>query len=412
MKIEDYAAPPAVVPFPPRRAVVMPSEPPVARNGLMAGKRGLVMGVANDHSIAWGIAKTLAAQGATLAFTYQGEALGKRVKPLAESVGSNLVRRATSRTSPRSTKCSQALGGEWGALDFLVHAIAFSDKNELKGRYADTTRENFIAHHADLVLLLHRDRPARGRPDAARRLDGDADLWRLDARDAELQRHGRRQGRAGSLRALSRRRFRPAGIRVNAISAGPVRTLAGAGISDARLMFNYPAAARAAAPHRRASRRSAARRSISCPTCPPASPATSISSIPATTSFRCRIPPRSRRSTKPRPPPSRRPPPKTRRSRAARGSEHEIINTSYAGLTRVSMQNVRPCGGPAWIAGSSPAMTRATREDRSAEIRQGRSGRRSSPCSRPPRSHARTSAARRRSHRLRQGRAAGRSNRK
>src|SRR5216684_1882043 len=94
---------------------------------LMHGKRGLIMGVANDHSIAWGIARTLAAHGAELAFTYQGEALGKRVKPLATSVGATFA----------------AVKQEWGSLDFLVHAIAFSDKNELKGRYADTTRENF-----------------------------------------------------------------------------------------------------------------------------------------------------------------------------------------------------------------------------------------------------------------------------
>src|SRR5258708_7165127 len=105
---------------------------------LMKGKRGLIMGVANDHSIAWGIAKTLAAQGAELAFTYHGEALGKRVKPLAEQLGVPLV-----------LPCDildivfEALRAKWGRLDFLVHAIGFTDKNELRGRYADTTRENF-----------------------------------------------------------------------------------------------------------------------------------------------------------------------------------------------------------------------------------------------------------------------------
>ncbi|MGZ8330862.1 MAG: SDR family oxidoreductase, partial [Rhodoplanes sp.] len=122
----------------------MPSEPPVAKNGLMAGKRGLVMGVANDHSIAWGIARTLSGQGATLAFTYQGEALGKRVKPLARSLGSDLVAPCDVEDLGSVDKMFQALGAEWGGLDFLVHAIAFSDKAELKGRYADTTRENFI----------------------------------------------------------------------------------------------------------------------------------------------------------------------------------------------------------------------------------------------------------------------------
>ena len=111
----------------------------------MQGKRGLIMGVANDHSIAWGIAKTLAAHGAELAFTYQGEALGKRVQAARRPRSAPIwCCRATSRTSPRSTRSSPSSAEQWGSLDFLVHAIAFSDKNELKGRYADTTRENFL----------------------------------------------------------------------------------------------------------------------------------------------------------------------------------------------------------------------------------------------------------------------------
>src|SRR6202165_3972260 len=112
-------------------------------NDLMKGKRGLVMGVANDHSIAWGIAKTLAAQGAELAFPYQGEALGKRVKPLAESLGIPLVLPCDVEDIASVDAVFAALRAKWGHLDFLVHAIAFSDKSELKGRYADTTRENF-----------------------------------------------------------------------------------------------------------------------------------------------------------------------------------------------------------------------------------------------------------------------------
>src|SRR3954466_4697452 len=110
---------------------------------LMKGKRGLVMGVANDHSIAWGIARTLAAQGAELAFTYQGDALGKRVKPLAASLGVDLVLPCDVENLGSVDEVFAALREKWGQLDFLVHAIAFSDKNELKGRYADTTRENF-----------------------------------------------------------------------------------------------------------------------------------------------------------------------------------------------------------------------------------------------------------------------------
>src|ERR1700749_3926512 len=110
---------------------------------LMKGKRGLVMGVANDHSIAWGIAKALAAQGAELAFTYQGDALGKRVKPLAEQLGVPLVLPCDVEDIASVDAVFEALRDKWGQLDFLVHAIGFTDKNELRGRYADTTRENF-----------------------------------------------------------------------------------------------------------------------------------------------------------------------------------------------------------------------------------------------------------------------------
>jgi Enoyl-(Acyl carrier protein) reductase len=112
--------------------------------GVMGGKRGLVMGVANDHSIAWGIARMLAREGASLAFTYQGDALGRRVKPLAESVGSTLVLPCDVEQLDTVDAVFSTLAEKWGSLDFLVHAIAFSDKNELKGRYADTSRENFI----------------------------------------------------------------------------------------------------------------------------------------------------------------------------------------------------------------------------------------------------------------------------
>src|SRR5712691_4271132 len=109
--------------------------------GLMQGKRGLIMGVANDHSIAWGIAKTLAAHGGELAFTYQGEALGKRVKPLAQSLNADLVLPCDVENLSSVDQVFETLRAKWSRLDFLVHAIAFSDKNELKGRYADTTRE-------------------------------------------------------------------------------------------------------------------------------------------------------------------------------------------------------------------------------------------------------------------------------
>ena len=110
---------------------------------LMQGKRGLIMGVANDHSIAWGIAKTLAAHGAQLAFTYQGEALGRRVKPLAESIGSDFVMPCDVEDIASVDAVFAEIEKQWGGLDFYVHAIGFSDKSELKGRYADTSRENF-----------------------------------------------------------------------------------------------------------------------------------------------------------------------------------------------------------------------------------------------------------------------------
>jgi len=112
--------------------------------GLLTGKRGLVMGVANDHSIAWGIAQAAAAQGAELAFTYQGDALGKRVIPLAESVGSKVTLPCDVEDLASVDAVFAGLGEQWGSLDFVVHCIGFSDRNELKGRYADTTRENFI----------------------------------------------------------------------------------------------------------------------------------------------------------------------------------------------------------------------------------------------------------------------------
>ena len=113
-------------------------------DGLMKGKRGLVMGVANDHSIAWGIARTLHEHGAELAFTYQGEAFGRRVKPLAEQVGAALVLPCDVEDSASVDATFAALAAAWGRLDFIVHAIGFSDKNELKGLYADTSKENFI----------------------------------------------------------------------------------------------------------------------------------------------------------------------------------------------------------------------------------------------------------------------------
>ena len=206
---------------------------------LMQGKRGLVMGVANDHSIAWGIAKTLAAHGAELAFTYQGEALGKRVKPLAQSVGSTLVLPCDVENLPSVDAVFATLGEKWGGLDFLVHAIAFSDKNELKGRFADTTRENF--QRTMLISCFSFTEVAKRA--AALMPGGGAMVTLTFGGSTRVMPNYNVMGVAkaaleASVRYLAAD-FGPAGIRVNAISAGPVRTLAGAGIADARLMFNF-----------------------------------------------------------------------------------------------------------------------------------------------------------------------------
>jgi enoyl-[acyl-carrier protein] reductase I len=207
--------------------------------GLMDGKRGLVMGVANDHSIAWGIAKTVAAEGAALAFTYQGEALGKRVKPLAESVRSDIVLPCDVEDLGSVDAVFAAISERWGSLDFLVHAIAFSDRNELKGRYADTTRENF--QRTMLISCFSFTEVARRA--AALMPAGGAMLTLTYGGSTRVMPNYNVMGVAkaaleASVRYLAAD-FGASGIRVNAISAGPVRTLAGAGIADARLMYNY-----------------------------------------------------------------------------------------------------------------------------------------------------------------------------
>lgn len=207
--------------------------------GLMAGKRGLIMGVANDHSIAWGIAKAVAAQGAELAFTYQGEAFGKRVRPLAAEVGSKLLIPCDVEDIATVDAVFDTLRSEWGSLDFLVHSIGYSNKAELKGRYADTTRENFsrtmviscfsfteivkravdIMPNGGSILTLTYGGSTRVMPN----------YNVMGVAKAALE---------SSVRYLAAD-VGEKGVRVNAISAGPVRTLAGAGVSDARLMYNF-----------------------------------------------------------------------------------------------------------------------------------------------------------------------------
>jgi enoyl-[acyl-carrier protein] reductase I len=208
-------------------------------NQLMQGKRGLIMGVANDHSIAWGVAKALAAQGANLAFTYQGEALGKRVKPLARSVGSSLVLPCDVEDIASVDAVFAEIGRTWGALDFLVHAIAFSDRNELKGRYADTTRENFVR---TMVISCFSFTEVARRA-AALMPAGGAMLTLTFGGSTRVLPNYNVMGVAKAALEASVRYLAadlgPAGIRVNAISAGMIRTLAGAGIGDGRLMFSF-----------------------------------------------------------------------------------------------------------------------------------------------------------------------------
>ncbi|MCX5478151.1 enoyl-ACP reductase FabI [Kaistia geumhonensis] len=206
---------------------------------LMAGKRGLVMGVANDHSIAWGIAKVLAAHGAELAFTYQGEAFGRRVKPLADSIGAKLMIPCDVEDLASVDQVFETLKQEWGGIDFLVHAIAFSDKNELKGRYADTTRENF----ARTMLISCFSFTEIAKRAAAIMNRGGSMVTLTFGGSTRVSPNYNVMGVAKAALESSVRYlavdFGGDEIRVNAISAGPVRTLAGAGIADARLMYNF-----------------------------------------------------------------------------------------------------------------------------------------------------------------------------
>ena len=207
--------------------------------GLMKGRRGLVMGVANDHSIAWGIARELAKQEAELAFTYQGEAFGKRLEPLAASIGSSIMVPCDVEDIATVDNVFAVLKQKWGKIDFLVHSIGFSDRNELKGRYADTSRENFIR---TMVISCFSFTEIAKRA-ALLMPEGGAMVTLTYGGSTRAMPNYNVMGVAkaaleSSVRYLATD-FGPHGIRVNAISAGPMRTLAGAGIGDARAMFNF-----------------------------------------------------------------------------------------------------------------------------------------------------------------------------
>jgi enoyl-[acyl-carrier protein] reductase I len=206
---------------------------------LMAGKRGLIMGVANDHSIAWGISKTLAEHGATLAFTYQGDVLLKRVKPLAESLGSDFLLPCDVSNEGDVKAVFEEIRKKWGEIDFVVHAIAYADKEELKGRYVNTSRGNFIqAMDISCYSLTEVCR------EAAPLMTNGGSVITLTYYGAErVMPHYNVMGVAkAALEASVRYLAMDLGkenIRVNAISAGPVKTLASSAIGDFRYILQW-----------------------------------------------------------------------------------------------------------------------------------------------------------------------------
>jgi len=205
--------------------------------GLMEGKRGLVMGVANDHSIAWGVAKALAGQGAELAFTYQGESFARRVRPLAASVGSDFVMPADVQDDASLDAVFDRLEAEWQRMDFLVHAIAYSDKAELTGRYADTSRHNFL-HTMDISCYSFTDVARRA---GALMNHGGAMVTMTYLGAQRVMPNYNVMGVAKAALEASVRYLAndlgPQGVRVNAISPGPMRTLAGSAIGGARKVY-------------------------------------------------------------------------------------------------------------------------------------------------------------------------------
>ena len=208
-------------------------------NGIMNGKRGIVMGVANDRSIAWGIAKAVAKQGAEIAFTYQGEALEKRVRPLAEKVGSNIIIPCDVSSDEAIEETFKLLKEKWDTIDFIVHAIAYSDKEELKGEYVDTTRENF---YKTMDISVYSFTAIAQR--AARMMPNGGSMITLTYYGAEkVMPHYNVMGVAkAALESSVRYLAADLGsdkIRVNSLSAGPIKTLAASGIGDFRYILKW-----------------------------------------------------------------------------------------------------------------------------------------------------------------------------
>ncbi|MFB0874140.1 MULTISPECIES: enoyl-ACP reductase FabI [unclassified Sphingobium] len=207
--------------------------------GLMAGKRGLIMGLANDKSLAWGIAKALHAQGAELAFSYQGDALAKRVRPLAEQVGSDFLIDCDVTDMDKLDAAFAQIENRWGSLDFVVHAIGFSDKNELRGLYVDTSLDNFLltmnVSAYSFVAVTKRARAL---------MPNGGSILTLSYYGAEkVIPHYNVMGVAKAALETSVKYLAmdlgPENIRVNAISAGPIKTLAASGIGDFRYILKW-----------------------------------------------------------------------------------------------------------------------------------------------------------------------------
>ena len=206
---------------------------------LMKGKRGLVMGVANERSIAWGIASALSAEGAELAFSYQGEAFGKRLQPLAASVGSDLMIDVDVTNEESLDACFATLGQRWGSLDFVIHAIAFSDKNELTGRFINTTKGNFL-NSLNISCFSFMDVARRAEPLMS---NGGALITLTFQGSNRVSPNYNVMGVAkAALESATRylaNDLGPQKIRVNAISPGPMKTLAGSAIGGARATFRH-----------------------------------------------------------------------------------------------------------------------------------------------------------------------------
>ena len=206
-------------------------------SGIMRGKRGLIMGVANNHSIAWGIARALGAQGAEMAFTYQGELFERRVRPLAESLGAAHIMDADVQNADSLDAVFGELKDAWGTIDFLVHAIAYSDKAELTGRYADTSRGNFL-NTLDISCYSFVDVTRRA---AELMPDGGSVVTMTYLGSQRVMPHYNVMGVAKAALEASVRYLAndlgPQGVRVNAISPGPMRTLAGSAVGGARKVY-------------------------------------------------------------------------------------------------------------------------------------------------------------------------------